>query len=99
MAKEVGRSYPLSPFRRLVTDLMGFSQRVPAVTISRRMNLAALVMARQGCSPRPSWAVVFAKAFALVARSQPELRRSYLAFPRARFSRARRPRSPRASPR
>jgi hypothetical protein len=85
MAKQVGRSYPLSPFRRLVTDLMRFSQRVPAVTIERRMNLAALVVARQRCTPRPGWAVVFAKAFALVARSHPELRRSYMAFPWARL--------------
>jgi hypothetical protein len=85
MAKEAGRSYPLSPFRRLVTDLMRFSQRVPAVTIERRMNLAALVVARQRCTPRPGWAVVFAKAFALVARSHPPLRRSYMAFPWARL--------------
>ncbi len=85
MAKEAGRSYPLSPFRRLVTDLMRFSQRVPAVTVERRVNLAALVAARRGCTPRPSWAVVFAKAFALVARDRPPLRRSYMAFPWARL--------------
>jgi hypothetical protein len=85
MAKEAGRSYPLSPFRRLVTDLMRFSQRVPAVTVERRLNVAALAAARQGCTPRPAWAVVFAKAFALVARSHPPLRRSYMAFPRARL--------------
>jgi hypothetical protein len=81
MAKDVGRSYPLSPFRRLVTDLMYFSQQVPSVAVERRTNLAALVAARQGCTPRPCWAVVFAKAFALVARSHPPLRRSFMAFP------------------
>jgi hypothetical protein len=64
---------------------MRFSQQVPAVTVERRVNLAALVAARQGCTPRPAWAVVFAKAFALVARSHPALRRSYMAFPRARL--------------
>lgn len=85
MAKEAGRSYPLSPFRRLVTDLMRFSQRVPAVTVERRVNLAALVAARRRCTPRPAWAVVFAKAFALVARDRPPLRRSYMAFPWARL--------------
>jgi hypothetical protein len=85
MAKSVGRSYPLSPFRRLVTDLMFFSRQVPAVTVERRMDLAALVAARRRCTPRPAWAVVFAKAFALVARSLPELRRSYMAFPRGRL--------------
>src|SRR5205823_7950669 len=70
MTKERGRSYPLSPFRRLVTDLMGFSQKVPAVTAERRINLSALMEARQNCPSRPSWAVLFAKAFALVARSR-----------------------------
>jgi hypothetical protein len=85
MAKEIGRSYPLSPFRRLVTDLMRFSRHVPAVTVERRLRLAALVAARQRCAPRPCWAVVFAKALALVARSRPELRRSYMAFPWARL--------------
>jgi hypothetical protein len=68
-----------------VADLMRVSQRVPAVTLERRMDLAALAAARQGCTPRPSWAVLFAKAFALVARSWPELRRSYMAFPRPRL--------------
>jgi hypothetical protein len=85
MAKAAGRSIPLSPFRRLVTDLMCFSQRVPAVTVERRMDLAPLVAARQRCPLRPPWSVLFAKAFALVARSHPELRRSYMAFPWARL--------------
>jgi hypothetical protein len=85
MAKEAGRSYPLSPYRRLVTDLMQFSRQVPAVTVERRMQLAELVAARQLCTPRPAWAVLFGKAFALVARAHPELRRSYMAFPRARL--------------
>jgi hypothetical protein len=85
VVKEVGRSYPLSPFRLLVTDLMRFSRQVPAVTAERRLHLEALAAARRRCSPRPSWAVLFAKAFALVARSRPELRRSYMAFPRPRL--------------
>jgi hypothetical protein len=85
MTKAVGRSFRLSPFRRLVTDLMSFSRRVPAVTVERRMNLADLVAARQRCTPRPLWAVLFAKALALVSRSHPELRRSYLAFPWSRL--------------
>jgi hypothetical protein len=85
MAKAAGRSYPLSPFRRLVTDLMNCRRQVPTATVERRMDLAALVAARHGCTPRPSWAAVFAKAVALVARSHPELRRSYLTFPWARL--------------
>src|SRR5579884_3655305 len=81
MAKEFGRSLRLSPYRRLVTELMHFSRQVPAVTIERRMSLADLATARQLCMPRPSWAVLFAKAFALVGRTHPELRRAYMRFP------------------
>jgi hypothetical protein len=64
---------------------MNCAQQVPTATVERRLDLAALVAARQDWTPRPSWAAVFAKALALVARSHPELRRSYLPFPRPRL--------------
>ena len=85
MARNVGRSYPVSPFRRLVVDMMWASTKVPAVTIERRMNLGALASARQRCPTRPGWAVIIAKAFALVARRYPQLRQAYMTFPWPRF--------------
>ncbi len=85
MGKEVGKSYPLSPFRRLVVDLMYFSQHVPAVSIERRMSLAPLAAARQACAARPGWTAMFAKAFALVARDMPALRSAYMPLPWTRF--------------
>ena len=85
MAKMQGRNYPISPFRRVVTDLMHFSLQVPSVTADRRMNLAPLVNARRQCSGAPGWCVLFTKAYALVARDYPELRRSYLKFPWPHF--------------
>ncbi len=81
MSKAVGRSLPISPFRRLVTDLMQFSRQVPSVAIERRMDLRPLIAARQACTPRPSWCVLFSKAFAILGRDHPILRRSYLKFP------------------
>jgi hypothetical protein len=81
MAKPVGRSLPVSPFRRLVTDLMTFSQQVPSVTADRRMDLGPLIAARRACPARPGWCVLFSKAFAMLGRDYPELRRSYLKFP------------------
>src|SRR5262249_27607755 len=68
-------------FRRLVIDLMTFSQRVPTVTVDRRMNLSRLVAARQACCPRPTWTALFTKAYALVAAREPLLRRCYMGFP------------------
>ena len=81
MAKERGRSLAISPFRRLIVDLMHFSQKVPAVAVDRRMHLAELAAARAGCSRRIPWTVIFAKAFALAARRRPEMRQSYMPWP------------------
>jgi hypothetical protein len=83
--KNPGRSLRISPFRRLVIDLMHFSRKVPSVTVDRRMNLAELLLARKACTPRPSWCAIFAKAFAIVARQRPELRQSYMSLPWARI--------------
>lgn len=81
MKKAVGRSHPVSPFRRLVTDLMHFGLQVPAVTADRRMDLRPLLAAHAACPARPSWAVLFAKAYAMLGRDYPELRCAYLKFP------------------
>jgi hypothetical protein len=85
MTKAVGRSIPVSPYRRLVTDLMHFSQHVPSVAAERRMDLRPLIAARAACEPRPSWCAIFAKAYGMVGRDYPQLRRSYLKFPWPRF--------------
>jgi len=81
MAGTMGRYFPVSDFRRLVTDLMHFSGKVPSVTVERRMNLASLVAARQACTPTPTWSAIFIKAYGIVAARTPILRTSYLTFP------------------
>ncbi len=81
MPLPVGRWLPLSRPRRLIADLMHVAQQVPTVTAERRMSLAPLAAARRACPSRPSWCVLFVRAFALVAARRPELRRSYMAFP------------------
>ena len=76
-----GKYHSVSYFRRLVTDLMYFSAKVPCVTIERRMCLAPLIEARQACARPPSWSAIFTKAYALVAARTPRLRTCYLSFP------------------
>jgi hypothetical protein len=76
-----GRAIPLSVPRQIIIDLMHFASRVPSVPAERRMNLSAVVAARQRCTPRPSWSAIFIKAYALVAREVPELRRIYFGLP------------------
>lgn len=85
MPRRSGCHYPISYFRRLVIDLMHFSAKVPSVTIDRRMNLAPLIVARNACSPKPTWSAIFMKAYALVAARVPELRTSYMKFPWPNF--------------
>jgi hypothetical protein len=81
MSRATGRYISVSYFRRLVTDLMHFSAKVPSVTIERRMGLGRLVAARQECAPAPTWSAIITKAFALVAARTPQLRTSYLTAP------------------
>jgi hypothetical protein len=76
-----GRAVPLSAPRRLVGDLMRFSIGVPRVTVQRRMNLKALVEARQVLLHRPPWTAIFVKAYSLLAQEVPELRRAYVKLP------------------
>jgi pyruvate/2-oxoglutarate dehydrogenase complex dihydrolipoamide acyltransferase (E2) component len=85
MSKERGRSLPISPFRQLVIDLMEMSRQVPSVCADRRMDLSPIVAARAASIPRPTWSAIFSKAFALLGRDHPELRRSYVKLPWPRF--------------
>jgi hypothetical protein len=76
-----GRSIALSPFRRLITDVMRYAIAVPGVPTERVMELGAVIAARNAVSYRPAWAGIFAKACALTAREFPELRRAYVKWP------------------
>ena len=60
---------------------MRLGKKLPLVTAERPMNLAALMEARKICPIKPSWSVIFAKAFSLVSLRQPELRRCYVTYP------------------
>jgi hypothetical protein len=84
-ANPSGRYFAVSRFRRLVSDLMHFSARVPSVTIERRMTLPRLIACRDACNARPTWSAIFTKAFAIVAARMPHLRTAYLGLPWPRF--------------
>jgi hypothetical protein len=81
MADYHGRALPLSLPRRLIGDLLHFARQVPSIPVQRIINVALVRQARERLPQRPSWCVLFAKAFAIVAERSPELRRSYLSFP------------------
>ena len=76
-----GRAVRLSLPRRTIVDLLHFAAAVPSVPVQKRMRLNAVVSARAACRNRPRWTAIFAKAYALVAREFPNLRRAYVKFP------------------
>ncbi len=82
MPEPFGRNLSLSLPRRFVCDLMHLAQQVPTVPVQRRMNLAALVEARQRMAPKPSWCAIFTKAYGFIAATRPQFRRAYIPFPR-----------------
>jgi hypothetical protein len=79
MPDAVGRKLPLSLPRRWIGDLLHSARAVPGVVVQRQINIAALTQARS--QARVGWCSIFTKAYALVAREFPELRRAYLAYP------------------
>ena len=85
MPTPAGRNVFVSLPRRFIIDLVHFARKVPSVPVQRRMNLVAVVAAREVASPRPSWAAIFTKAYSFVAAARPELRRAYLPYPWPHF--------------
>src|ERR1700691_2834881 len=65
----------------MVIDMLHFAIRVPTIPVQRHMALAPIVLARNACAERPSWASIFAKAYALTAAEFPELRRAHVKLP------------------
>ena len=85
MLEHKGRTLPLSGPRRFILDLMHYARQVPSVPVGRLMNLGPLVEARAGHPSRPSWSVLFLRAYGIVCEAHPALRRALLTFPTLRL--------------
>ena len=81
MASISGRRLALSLPRRFICDLLHASRQVPIITFERQVDLSPVLAARKQLTQPPSWAVLFAKSFSIVAAHRPELRRTYLPLP------------------
>jgi hypothetical protein len=80
-----GRTLPLTGPRRFIIDLVHFARKVPTIPVSRSIDVGPLSAPRVAHPARPSWTVLFMKAYALVAADHPPLRRALLTFPRMRL--------------
>jgi hypothetical protein len=85
MREPKGVVLPLSVPRRLIADLLHFAGRVPSIPLSKMMDVSALFAARRAHPARPSWSVIFMKAYAKVAMEHPPLRRALLEWPFSRI--------------
>jgi hypothetical protein len=74
------RRHWLSARHSVLCDYMYFSRGQTAAA-ERLMQLGEVVAARRDAWPRPSWAAIMTRAFALVARNHRSLRQVYLPFP------------------
>lgn len=81
MPEPRGRSLPLSPPRKFISDLVHYASKVPSIPVARTVDVGPLIEARRRHPLRPSWAALFARAYALVCAEHPPLRRAYLSFP------------------
>jgi hypothetical protein len=81
MHEPKGRSLPLNGPRRFIIDLVHFAKQVPSIPVNRRFDISPLSAPRVAHPRRPSWSVLFMKAYGLVAAAHPPLRRALMTFP------------------
>jgi hypothetical protein len=75
------RRKPLSHSRALVLDTLYFAQFVPTFPVEQTFDLSDVARLRKTASVRISWTVLFLKAFALAAKTRPELRQAFVPWP------------------
>src|SRR5436190_14754900 len=75
----------LSPARKMTIELLHFARQVPSVPVARALNVAAVARARAQAAAPPSWTTVFVRAYGLVARRFPGLRRALIPWPYPRL--------------
>src|SRR5262249_34788402 len=67
--------------RTLVCDLLHFAQQVPLFPLERSCHLGELENLPCDALPRAAWAVLFLKAYGLLAAEYPTFRQAYLRWP------------------
>jgi hypothetical protein len=77
-----GTRLRLSPARKLVIEMLHHARKQPSIPVARGMNVGRLAALRREVPAAPSWTALFLRAYALAARTFPELRRAYIPWPR-----------------
>ncbi len=83
--RNIPRWVPIGINRRLVLDGLRIAHRIPLFPAERICNLAEVAVLRKHLPRRISWATIFVKAYAMVAREHPPLRQTYIRWPWPHF--------------
>lgn len=78
-----GRRLPISAARNFVLELMHHAKQVPSLPLARDTDVRDLIDLRRKADV--SWTAVFMKAYSIVGRETPEIRRSYIRWPFPHF--------------
>ncbi len=73
MSSPKGKPVPIAPMRRFIMDLIHFARKVPSVPVSKVMDVHELGLVRSSHPAKPSWSILFMKAFANVAEKHSAL--------------------------
>ena len=61
--------------------MLEYSRKIPTVPVSRAINVAALAQTRGRSFDSISWTAIFIRAYGIVCKRFPELRRSWISWP------------------
>jgi hypothetical protein len=81
MSQPKGTRLQLSPARKMMVEMLRHARRIPSIPVARTLQVAAVAEARARAVPAPSWTAIFIRAYGLVARRHPELRRVLVRLP------------------
>jgi hypothetical protein len=76
-----GKRVALTLGRRLIVEHTHFSSLVQKGVFRKTLNIAPLLNALENTLSKPPLTLVFLKAFALIAKDMPDLRRTYIKLP------------------
>jgi hypothetical protein len=76
-----GKAVALTLGRRFIIEHCHFSNLMQKGVFTKTINIAPLIRAMNASPKKPALTLVFLKAFAVIARDIPELRRSYIKLP------------------
>jgi hypothetical protein len=71
----------LTPMRKVIHEWLHHARKVPSLPLARTFDLSDVAATRRKLSPAPSWVAIFMRAYGLLARQRPELRRAYIPLP------------------